>query len=597
MNEIFFTGLTSGVDWKSIVDKLMEVKSQQLNNIKIKNNIKSYEKSFWNDLILKLNNFLGSIEKIRRIGGNIFNEKDVVLSNNNIINANIIDKNITNISYNINIKSVAYSAYVSGRKLYTGIDSVALPAIIKSEEKINNGSDRILASEIISNQLSFFEIQPEQNGEIEINNKRIQWNIYESINDIISKINSSDAKVTATFDYQEQKINILSNNIGSKASVVISDVSGNFTDVFKIYNKNATGTDAKKTDINAKLNEIENIDINISPGYFTINGIKIFVDIQNDSISSIISKINNSSAGVIAIYDSFNNSIVLTQKSSGVNNKIILGASDDTSNFLYAIKLSENHIPVGGIEDTYLGEDAVLSINNSPDLRFDSNNIKYNGININILNTGNVKINVVNNNNKIISAIKDFVSNFNDIILNINKKLNEEKAINFSKSDDLFNGRFRGNSTLISLKDTLINLIINSYSVNDSNYKMAEELGIKIEFKNNYKDIEIIFNENEFLNKLENNFNSVSNFFVNSGGFIESIYSTISNYISYTGPIYSEIKEDELIIKQNDIRINEIKERLEKERQLLTKQFIEMESAMAMMQSQLTKLFNLKNNE
>ena len=64
------------------------------------------------------------------------------------------------------------------------------------------------------------------------------------------------------------------------------------------------------------------------------------VDPTTDSLNTILSRINASSAGVTATYDSATDKVVLTNTAANDTNVINLGASDDDSNFLAAIGVS-----------------------------------------------------------------------------------------------------------------------------------------------------------------------------------------------------------------------------------------------------------------
>src|SRR5690606_35672021 len=52
-------------------------------------------------------------------------------------------------------------------------------------------------------------------------------------------------------------------------------------------------------------------------GSFTINGVSIDFDVDADSLSTVLARINASSAGVTASFDSASDRVVLTNKSTG----------------------------------------------------------------------------------------------------------------------------------------------------------------------------------------------------------------------------------------------------------------------------------------
>jgi hypothetical protein len=76
----------------------------------------------------------------------------------------------------------------------------------------------------------------------------------------------------------------------------------------------------------------------ITNGSFQINGVDITVS-DDDTINSVLDRITQSSAGVTATFDAAAETIVLTQKTPGPTQDIILG--NDSSGFLAAMKLDD----------------------------------------------------------------------------------------------------------------------------------------------------------------------------------------------------------------------------------------------------------------
>ena len=74
----------------------------------------------------------------------------------------------------------------------------------------------------------------------------------------------------------------------------------------------------------------------MTAGSFDVNGVSITVA-ANDTINSVLAKIDASAAGVTATFDATREEVVLTQKTEGAANDIVL--ANDTSGFLAATKL------------------------------------------------------------------------------------------------------------------------------------------------------------------------------------------------------------------------------------------------------------------
>lgn len=88
-------------------------------------------------------------------------------------------------------------------------------------------------------------------------------------------------------------------------------------------------------------------------GSFTINGVAISYNTTTDSINSILGKINSSAAGVTATYNSVDDKVTITSRTTGSS---AISMSDTTGNFLGAVGL------VGGSQKILNGQNALIGI-------------------------------------------------------------------------------------------------------------------------------------------------------------------------------------------------------------------------------------------
>lgn len=97
----------------------------------------------------------------------------------------------------------------------------------------------------------------------------------------------------------------------------------------------------------------------VADGSFEVNGNTIAV-FANDSINSVLNRINNAGIDVTAIFDATSETILMTHDLAGSENDIVL--SNDTSGFLAATKLAgANSIQETGDETTTLSELTIMS--------------------------------------------------------------------------------------------------------------------------------------------------------------------------------------------------------------------------------------------
>jgi hypothetical protein len=120
--------------------------------------------------------------------------------------------------------------------------------------------------------------------------------------------------------------------------------------------------------------------LEVTSGSFEINGTTIDVA-ADDTINSVLDKINQSDAGVTATYDAASETVLLTQNTPGSTQDIVL--ANDTSGFVAAVKL-EGAVAVPG-EDGTVTEDPATPLAEVESLSaVQSGSISVNGVSIDI---------------------------------------------------------------------------------------------------------------------------------------------------------------------------------------------------------------------
>ncbi len=112
--------------------------------------------------------------------------------------------------------------------------------------------------------------------------------------------------------------------LGTSFTVNLYDATGSVADPTNPFN--GTGNN----------NPILEPGFTITDGSFEINGETITVN-ASDSLNDVLDRITQSNAGVTATFDAPTETVVLTQKTAGSGNDIVL--ANDTSGFLAAMKL------------------------------------------------------------------------------------------------------------------------------------------------------------------------------------------------------------------------------------------------------------------
>ncbi|MBS4204977.1 flagellar filament capping protein FliD [Lederbergia citrea] len=166
----------------------------------------------------------------------------------------------------------------------------------------------------------------------------------------------------------------------------------------------------------------------------------------NDSLNSVIRKVNESNAGVTMFYDSFSDQMTLTRKETGDFNKdsgtadapLRNGEIQVSGNFMTSILKFDNDIKY----ETG-GQNAKFTINGLVTER-NSNTFDMNGVTFTLKQVFKdipgesepVSISIGNDTNQVFQNIKNFVDQYNELIAEIGKKLNEERHRSYKPLTD-----------------------------------------------------------------------------------------------------------------------------------------------------------------
>ncbi|MBS4208348.1 flagellar filament capping protein FliD [Bacillus sp. FJAT-50079] len=154
---------------------------------------------------------------------------------------------------------------------------------------------------------------------------------------------------------------------------------------------------------------------------------------DNDTLNSVIRKVNDSDAGVTMFYDSFTDRVTLTRKETGdFNEGNEINVDGD---FITKILKFDNEA-----NNETGGTNAKFTINGLETQR-NSNTFDMSGVTITLKQTftesdGTVSLAVANDSNQVFENIKGFVEQYNELIAEIGKKLNEEKHRSYKPLTD-----------------------------------------------------------------------------------------------------------------------------------------------------------------
>lgn len=359
----------------------------------------------------------------------------------------------------------------------------------------------------------------------------------------------------------------------------------------------------------------------------TINGKVLQFDLDQDTINTVASKINDADLGIKASYDSDLNRFFLTTTTTGSTANISissdtvgfisnLGTDDNTS----ILKLNINQ----GAGVSYNGQNASVDAGDAVGLESASNTITVNGLTLNLKNTGNSTITVTRDIDAVVDSIKDLVDAYNETLSTLYSKVQEERNRDYNPLTDdqkkemseteIKNWEAKARSGLLR-NDTLLNNVISEFRETMSGivtglsgqYNSLGEIGIKTQsYTDNGK---LYIDEDALRQALTKDPDGVKELFTNASnsndkkGISVKLYNISVNEIKYisdkagSSSSFSSVDNSYIgkrLTQMND-EIEEWEERLNDIEDRYYKQFTAMETAINKMNSQsswLSQQFN-----
>ena len=284
-------GLASGFDWKSMVDQIADIERGQQRRLEVDQGTYNLKKS----LLSGMGDELVALEnKAEALADTELYDSRTVNSSNTHLTASATAGTASG-DYQFDIFQMATAAKQIGT---SDIGNTITPG--------NSLSTAGFSTTVSA-------------GTFTVDGTLITIATTDTVNDVISRITSNVANVTASYDSGTDKIT-LDKTSGTLVLGSATDTS-NFLQAMHLTNN---GTDdISSTHKLGGINLGHTADTasfktsgTAASGSFTINGVAISYA-ATDKIADILSKINSSSAGIFASYDGVNDRFKLTNKTDG----------------------------------------------------------------------------------------------------------------------------------------------------------------------------------------------------------------------------------------------------------------------------------------
>lgn len=421
-------------------------------------------------------------------------------------------------------------------------------------------------------------------GTFTVNGAQVTVALTDSLQDVFDKISTATGgNVTASYLPGSDAVR-LSAASGSLMLGAGNDTS-NFLRALKLGNNGGATVDSsgrlgtvKTSAVLSSANlatAITAVDGN-GAGSFSINGVAISYDVDTDSLSTVLKRINDSTAGVSAAYDSVNDRVVLTNKNTG---DLGITVSEAAGGLLGALGLTS------GTTFTR-GKNAEFQVNDGDTLSSASNALDAaaHGIEGLVVEADSVTtqtITVAADTSAIRGKIEAFISDFNALqsFIETNTKVSTDAKGKVTAA------ALAGNREVQDWSRSLRSMAFASVTGLSGSITRLNDLGI--DFKAGSSELEID-DETKFEDALAEATTDVAEFFtLSSTGFAAKFDSYLDGVIEQNNDQKDRINTGNTKL---DEQIAAIDRRLQQQRALMESAFIAMENAQSRIKQQQSAL-------
>lgn len=565
-------GLSSGFDWQSFVDTIIDLESVPISNLETEQVTNLRENTALNAVGSRLYAVKTAAATLN--DADLFNGRSVSSSNSSSNWSTSAGTGATTGTYAFDVTRLATKASLKGASdLANGIANST------------DVSGVTLASMPTSTAVTA--------GTFSVNGAQVTVATTDSLQDVFDAISTATGgDVTASYDDTTDSITLSS---ASEIVLGASNDTSNFLTVAKLAN-NGTGTvtssnglgtvdrDAALVDARLKT-AITAVDVD-GNGSFSINGVSIDYNVNDDSLDDIIDRINDADAGVTASYDSASDRMTLTNTATG---DIGLGVSDSAGGLLEALGLT-----TGTGAALQRGVNAEFTLDGGATLTSTSNTLTADvhgitGLSVTANSTGSEEISVTADTESMKEAINTFISAYNEAQTYI-----ENITATVSSASGVSTSTLTSNREIQDWARQLRSYAFSEVSGLTGGVSRLESLGIDFVTGTNTLSIK---DASKLDAALESSPEDVAAFFTTADtGFVDRLDVILETYVGDDGTGgYIEDATTANTTANSDIdqQIEAIERRLEQRRAVLEAAFIAMEEAQSniqLMQSQISAI-------
>jgi len=567
MSGIQISGLlsNSAFDWKSVVDQLIAADSIPINKLNTEKTANTDKVTALASLRTSLTELQDSLQTIRA---------------NDLFSARNVSSDTTGTTW----KSNSASGAAIGDYKFT-VQRLATATRVQGVADIGAGlaptSD--VSGLTLANLSTAAAVTA---GTFTINGKTITVALTDSLQDVFNQIATATSNdVTAAYDPAADGITLSS----ASGEIILgaSNDTSNFLSVLKLAN-NGTADIASSARLGTVKTSNPLATAGLSGaitavdgsgnGSFSINGVTISYNVNTDSLGAIITRINKSSAGVTASYDSTNDRFSIVNKTTGDTGMTL---TDVTGGLLDVLGVTKpGAVSTRGVNAQFTVNGGAVLTSASNTLDASVHGITGLSVTVNSLTTQTVS--VTSDTASMQSAIQTFIDKFNAV-----QDFIETNTKTTVTGTSVSTSVLTGNREVEGWASKLRSLVFDAVSGVSGTVQRLDHLGIDFDSTSGHLTIK---NSDKLATALAEHPDDVQAFFLTpTTGLVSKGFTYLTNLITADGAQQERINKAS---KDIDTQIAAMQARLDAEREQLTNSFIKMLDAQSKAQTQNTYLTN-----
>ena len=569
MSSFQLTGLASGLDWRSLVDKLIAAERVPQDRLRSEKTLGQQKANVLDALKTSLTALQTSAQSLSSITGDIFSVRAAKIADSTSGWTASASSGAEVGTHTVDVTQLAT------KTLRTGTADAG-----NSLSTTGDVSGLTIATLPIGTAITA--------GEFTVNGTQVTVAATDSLQAVLDRISkTTGGAVTAKYDPAEDKIRLSSSGeivLGSAndSSNFLGALGLNNNGTAEVLSPKALGVVSVAKAINdANLrNTVTAVD-GAGNGSFSINGVSISYNAKTDSVSAVLARINASTAGVTATYDRLADHFTLTNKTTGDTG---LAVSEAAGGLLDALGL-------GASSTLARGKNAQFSVDGGATLTSASNTLDSTvhgiaGLSVTATSESTQAVTVSGDTAGMRSKIEDFVSKFNAV----QSLIEQQTRITPGSNGHVTAAIFASNHEVGDIGTSLRNKVFDAVPGLTGTIQRLEGIGIDFTSGTNTLTIK---DSSKLDAALANNADDVRTLFSSSpGGLATRLNALLTQVTGASGTIATQTTSLTAQGKSLDDQIATMERQLVQQQALLEKSFIQMESAQSAIQSQLAALNN-----